>query len=216
MQETQIKQRRFGRLVIVRQAPSDNGRRFIVRCNCGTEKNVLSRHLMSGATQSCGCLQKEITASNNFRHGGSLRDNEEAEYLVYKGMKQRCADPAHVGYSRYGGRGIRVCDRWSFGEGGKSGYQCFLADMGKRPSSAHSLDRFPDGDGNYEPGNVRWASDTDQARNKRTSVHVVLKGVSLPLAEACALYGVQSSTAHWRLKRGWPPDEAFGLRPHQN
>lgn len=83
------------------------------------------------------------------------------EYRVWAGMHQRCGNPKNVRYSRYGGRGISVCEQWS-------DFACFLEDMGKRPSKDHSLDRYPDNDGNYEPGNCRWATRSQQQQNKAT------------------------------------------------
>jgi hypothetical protein len=82
-------------------------------------------------------------------------------------MKERCLRPLHKSFARYGGRGIKVCDRWLNGEGGKSGFECFLVDMGLRPSMNHSIDRYPDNDGNYEPGNCRWATTAEQHWNQR-------------------------------------------------
>jgi hypothetical protein len=82
-------------------------------------------------------------------------------------MISRCKNPKNIGYKNYGGRGIRVCDRWRFGEDGKSGYECFISDVGRRPSSDHSIDRYPDNDGNYEPTNVRWATRKEQRDNQR-------------------------------------------------
>ncbi|HEX7893188.1 MAG TPA: hypothetical protein VF447_03285 [Terriglobales bacterium] len=82
------------------------------------------------------------------------------EYRAWAGMIQRCTNPKHARWADWGGRGITVCERWR-------SFENFYADMGNRPSPAHSLDRFPDNDGNYEPGNVRWATRSEQQLNKR-------------------------------------------------
>lgn len=88
-------------------------------------------------------------------------------YSRYRGMLARCFNPKRDSYRNYGARGITVCDRWRYGEGGKTGFQCFLDDVGMPPTLKHSLDRFPDMCGNYEPGNVRWATIDEQTNNQR-------------------------------------------------
>jgi len=82
-------------------------------------------------------------------------------------MKDRCNNPNHKSYKDYGGRGIKVCERWSNGEDGLSGYECFILDVGKRPSNKHSIDRYPDNDGDYGPHNFRWATRFQQNTNQR-------------------------------------------------
>lgn len=83
-------------------------------------------------------------------------------YSTWRGMIRRCHDPRTSAFDGYGGRGIRVCDRW------RHSFETFLSDVGPRPSPKHSIDRFPDNDGNYEPGNVRWATPKEQSNNRRT------------------------------------------------
>lgn len=120
-------------------------------------------------------------------------------------MIARCTRPSSNRYARYGGRGIRVCARWL------DSYEAFLADVGRRPSPTHSLDRFPDNNGNYEPGNVRWATETEQQRNKNKTVWIDVDGERLPLIVAAKKLGVPKSTLSRRLKDGWTLDEA--IRP---
>lgn len=144
--------RRFGKWTVLSRAPNEpNGKiSFNVRCDCGTEKQVRSQSLTSGGTTQCyHCV--------HLRHG----DCKAREYNSWANMIQRCTNPKHPKYPDYGGRGIKVCEHW------RSSYPNFLADVGRRPSLAHTLDRFPDVNGNYEPGNVRWADATQQANNRR-------------------------------------------------
>lgn len=118
-------------------------------------------------------------------------------------MRQRCENPRDRKYPEYGGRGITVCQSW------RESYAAFLADVGRRPSPRHSLDRWPDNDGNYEPGNVRWAMPSQQVRNRRVTLKVNFQGREMPLADACELTGVSYSTAITRLRRGATAEDAL-------
>ena len=160
---------RFNRLSFVGDLPPADGARWgEFRCDCGTIVHRPLHLVRRGHTKSCGCLRAEKAAINGvqslfypsptLKHGEAHRT---AEYRAWKAMKERCSYPSHVRFDRYGGRGIEVCERW------RNSYEAFLADMGRKPSPKHSLDRHPDNNGNYEPGNVRWATPSEQAWNKR-------------------------------------------------
>ncbi len=124
-------------------------------CDCGTVKAVHYQPLRNGVTKSCGCIRVDRAIHGMWK---------STEYRVWGGMKQRCHNARCVHYSRYGGRGIKVCKRW------RDSFQAFLKDVGPRPSMDHSLDRFPDNDGDYKPGNVRWATREEQRANTRAVV----------------------------------------------
>ncbi len=160
---------RFGRLFVLRRIEdyrSPKGAmdsRYRVRCDCGTELNVRSSNLAYGNTNSCGCFKREQVTLAKKTHGdsnaGGIR-KMAPEYRAWRGAIERCENPNTERYPHYGGRGIRVCRRW------RKSYETFLSDMGRRPSALHSIDR-KDNDGNYEPRNCRWATQSEQQRNKQ-------------------------------------------------
>ena len=147
----------FGRLTVLElsQEKISRSRAWLCRCECGTEKLIRSAQLRSGDTQSCGCFNVERRKERFTRHGGY----KTPEYKSWQSMKIRCQNPNNHGYARYGAVGISVCERWQV-------FENFLADMGPRPAGT-SIDRYPDGSGNYEPGNCRWATAGEQTLNKK-------------------------------------------------
>jgi hypothetical protein len=155
----------FGQLVVVEDLDSPLRRRRVrCRCTCGVICTVALTELRRGDTKSCGCLKRELTRSRNFRHGEGPRDTRRrtVEYRAWQEMKRRCLSVHRRGFHCWGGRGISVSPLWI------NDFPRFLQDVGRRPTRKHSLDRFPDNNGHYEPGNVRWATMAEQARNRRS------------------------------------------------
>jgi hypothetical protein len=141
-------------------------------------------------------------------HGATI-GGRSPEYIAWLNVRQRCNDPNVPEHKYYGGRGISVCDRWLHGEGGLSGYECFLADMGNKPSRLHSIDRI-DVNGNYEPMNCRWATKRQQARNTRANRLVSLDGKTVSLVEACEMVGENYHNVRQRIYRGKTFEQAIG------
>lgn len=161
------------------------------KCVCGSITVVDSTKLKSGHTKSCGCYLKRFS----MKHGdaGANRSNE---YSAWAAMVKRCNNATDPSYKNYGGRGISVCKRW------EDSYENFLHDMGKRPSDNHSLDRFPDNNGNYEPSNCRWATVKEQNRNKRDNVYLEYGGASKVLQDWAIHLGVSPPSISRYLKEG--------------
>lgn len=159
----------FGRLIAVERAGATRfgNARWRCVCACGLSKIVAAGHLRSKVkpTVSCGCLAREksrVAASGlKFKHGAA--GGAWPEYRAWCDLKSRCFNPNNRAYKNYGGRGITVCDRWL----GDAGFANFIADIGRRPSPEHSIDRYPDNDGHYEPDNCRWATPKQQRANQR-------------------------------------------------
>lgn len=188
---------RFGSLAVVSRAESDSRRerRWVCICDCGTTSVVPSSSLRLGRTKSCGCGKGKTI------HGYARDSIPSREYRTWQSMKQRCLNQRCREYKYYGGRGITICDRWLH-------FENFLADMAPRPQGT-DLDRV-DNDGNYEPGNCRWASRTTQMLNTRRNFLVTFCGETMPLSVAAARAGIARNTIQNRMKRGWPESDWFG------
>lgn len=156
---------RFGRLAVVCRAAvrPKGGAYWACFCDCGKTVEVLGSNLRSGDIQSCGCLRSELFAAKKTTHGKARRGKVTPEYRAWCRMLARCHAPCNASQPNYAGRGIVVCQEW------RDSFEAFLAHIGPIPSPHHSVDRFPNNDGNYEPGNVRWATRSQQNKNKRSA-----------------------------------------------
>lgn len=189
--------RRFGMLLVLgRAGMAARESMWIAACDCGSTCTSAASHLIRGK-RSCGCALRRIKGE---AHGRS----RTAEHRIWLGIRARCINPSASGYHRYGGRGIRICDRWS-------SFLLFLGDMGPRPSPKHSVDRI-DNEGHYEPANCRWATHREQCRNTSRSKPIEAFGAVRILEEWSELTGVNAGTIRARLRRGWSPENAVSGR----
>ena len=185
----------FGRLTAVERAPN-MGRHvvWLFSCECGGRKVIKADSVTRGMTSSCGCLRREVTKARSETHGHATGRVSSPELRARDHAKARCNNPNDAKYPHYGGRGIRMCDTW------EHDFSAFYADMGPRPPGT-TLDRI-DVDGDYEPGNCRWATLTEQARNRRVTLRVDFEGKTIPLVEYAKRQGVSYKALWGMLRRG--------------
>jgi hypothetical protein len=195
---------RFGRLVALRkyEIPS-KVTRWVCVCDCGNETRSFKTALKRGQAQSCGCLRRELSSQaaklrkTNLKHGLS----KTPEYGVWLTMRRRCDDPNVEKFQQYGGRGIKVCERWQK-------FENFISDMGRRPGPEFSIERL-DNDGNYEPSNCRWETVQEQSYNKSTTRLLSYKGQEITVHQASKVAGIPKNNIFARLYRGWSVERAI-------
>jgi hypothetical protein len=188
---------RFDRLICTGY---QGGGQWCYVCDCGTVGQANGADIRRGKVRSCGCLQLEVAKSGDCRrtHGGA----GTPEYRTWTSMLRRCSDPSAFGYHRYGGRGIRVCERWQF-------FENFLADMGPRPKG-RTIDRR-DVNGDYEPGNCRWATPLEQGQNTSSVVLSSANGKTQCLEAWARELGVSTAAIRYRLKRGMSHEDVINM-----
>jgi hypothetical protein len=199
-----ITNQQFGRLTAVRmtarrsKGPPQRMERWLFRCSCGNEHEADKAHVMRGCTSSCGCWHVEDLRKRRTTHGHPRHGQESPEYRAWESMRERCSNPNNTGWEHYGGRGITVCPRWDK-------FENFLADMGRKPSPQHSIDRI-DPNGNYELSNCRWATPIDQQNNKRSNHRVTIGGREATIAEHAREANMNPKHLLKRVNDGWSPE----------
>lgn len=184
---------RFGMWTVKALGSNMVGRscRWLCKCDCGTEREVDSTALRNGDSTCCGCVKPKRKEANR----------KTRTYRIWKAMKTRCTNPNFPDYPEYGGRGIVICERWI------ESYEAFLSDMGECPPGL-SIDRR-DNDGNYEPGNCRWATKIEQANNTRRHRRYTLNGKTLTLAQWVRETGIPYACLLYRHMNGWDDERAL-------
>lgn len=192
----------FGRLTVTGYAGYKNHHNAYVTCECicGTVKIVGADHLKHGKISSCGCGR--IEHPNRTTHGyAPLRGKRHRSYTIWQGINKRCHNPGAAHFKYYGGRGIKVCQRWL----GQSGFENFLYDMGE-PLAGMSIDRI-DNNGDYCPENCRWIPLADQAKNRRHNWRIIINGERFTAIEAAKRLGCHKTSLAKKLR-------ALGLPKH--
>lgn len=188
----------FGRLTVKKVIPAAiAGTRqsvCVCVCECGNNVTRPAGSIRTKKTLSCGCLLRDATRERRTTHGMSF----SSEHQTWVAMQARCLNPNNKEFHNYGGRGITICKRWL----GKRGLQNFVSDMGKRPSSKHSLDRYPDMNGDYKPSNCRWATPKEQTRNCRRTIFVTIDGLRQPLIAVAEERGLSATMLAKRYRKG--------------
>lgn len=188
---------RFDRLIALRPVGYTRAKTilWLCQCDCGNMTVTYLNKLRSGKTRSCGCLAREMTIQKNWKHG----ESHTPLFRHWYGIIRRCTDPRRKGYVDYGGRGIRICDEW------RNSFEAFRDHVAQLPGygeDGYTLDRV-DNDGNYSPGNLRWATRTEQNRNKRNVRPLTYQGRTQCLGAWAEEIGVKQKVLENRLRIGW-------------
>jgi hypothetical protein len=194
---------RYGRLLVLGRDYSRNlnSAYWRCQCDCGALESYGGTKLRSGAHICCNaCIPRKSK-----RRGGK---SYLAEYRTWGSIRARCENSKTKKFANHGGRGIKVCDRWM-------SFDNFFADMGPKPTPKHTIDRI-NNDGNYEPGNCRWATLFEQANNTRRNIFILYRGQSMTVSQAVRAAGsvIDHRLAYHRLRRGWTPEDAVETIAH--
>ncbi len=195
--------RLFGSWTVL--GPGKNRSYWLCRCSCGTTAHRYKWAIINGRSESCGCQKYRLMSERRKTHGKS----ETREFKIWIGIINRCTNTRSKAYPRYGGRGIKVCQRWL------DSFENFLADMGVAPIPNHEIDRFPDNNGDYCPENCRWATVKQQARNRRSNRMITHNRETKPLAEWAEVFKIPYKILWDRIKKGWTFEDAISVLPGQ-
>jgi hypothetical protein len=189
--------KKFGRWTVTgRDTSKPKGRAYwLVECECGSTGSILGSNLRNGSSQSCGCLNVDAHSTHGMKY--------TPEYQAWRAMINRCYRPEDISFHNYGGRGIQVAAAWL------ESFEQFFTHVGPRPTPQHSLDRYPDKDGNYEPGNVRWATLVEQQNNMRTNHLLTYQGKTQTIAQWARELGINHLTLRGRIQNGWSVERAL-------
>lgn len=194
---------KFGRLTAIssysKKSSSGKLRTYwVCQCDCGNTKHISADNLRKkDRVPSCGCFKSEFFSNNNSTH----RLSGTRTYRSWSSARQRCTNPNDNNYAHYGARNITVCERWN-------SFEVFLNDMGEPPTLNHTIERI-DVNGNYEPGNCKWATPKEQARNRTNTNLIEYNGKKMILTDWSKHLGIRLITLRKRINAGWPIEKVF-------
>lgn len=191
----------FGRLMVIKRADPPrkfNSAMWECQCECGNTKMYSGSSLMQQQTRSCGCLKKELTKDLKYTHG----QRYTRLHCIWGNMKQRTLNPNNKSAKNYNLRGISICEDWKV-------FEMFYDWANKNGYEEHLTIERIDNDGNYEPGNCRWATKLEQSRNTRKSIVYTYKNETRCLSEFCDMLGLNYHTIYSRIEKGWELEKAF-------
>lgn len=192
-----IPNKKYGKITAVKMAgKSGHNMKWECKCECGKSFTALASNIASGNTKSCGCHRRKVSTEMLRTHGMSGTNS----YRLWSNMMRRCRDEGNAAYANYGGRGIKVCDRWLE-------FENFFSDMGDRPKD-RSLERR-DNDLGYSPGNCYWATRKQQMNNTRANVILTIGDTSKTMTQWCEEFLIPVHRVIARRKMGWKDDELF-------
>jgi hypothetical protein len=199
--------KKFGRLIVVAYSHSNRDKKacWICVCDCGKEVVVSGKSLRNGRTKSCGCYALEVRAKSSTKHGAcknSRANGKTLEYYIWRGIIARCTNPNNKKYADYGGRGITICDEW------RHDYKAFIDYIGNKPSPGYSIERI-NNDRNYEPGNIRWATQKEQMNNTRVNRFLTYNGKSQTVSQWADELKIPYNRIAMRLHRGNSVEKAL-------
>ena len=193
---------KYGRLTVIKTFRENGRTKVECICECGNTKVILADNLKRGKIKSCGCYHDEAAKDNNIIHG--LKHTRI--YNIFMGMKNRCFNKNNQAYSRYGGKGITICEEWL---NNPKAFYDWAIDNGYNDKL--SIDRI-DSNGNYEPSNCRWANRKIQSQNRNNVQSYTYNGETHCLSEWAEILSIKRSVLFWRLNHGWSIEKAFETR----
>lgn len=193
---------RFERLLVLEEGSRGNCSqiKWRCKCDCGNFVEVLGRSLRAGRTKSCGCYGRESLETRPLKHGHTTQGRSSKTYQSWEAMINRCSNSNNKYWDNYGGKGISVCDRWK-------NFQNFLDDMGLKPDNL-TLDRIDNSKG-YSKENCRWATRTQQNRNKKNNKLITFDGICQPISAWAEQKGLPDYVLRSRIRRGWNLEKAL-------
>ena len=199
MKKIEMLDKQYGRLTVKSEAGRVGGHlSYVCLCDCGQETTVSGPNLRNGTTKSCGCYRAENTTQRLTKHGLS----RSIEYKTWTGMHRRCYEETDKNYSRYGKRGIGICERWH-------SFENFYADMGNKPAGM-SIERIDNNKG-YSPDNCRWATKVEQSKNRRLTINLTYNGITMCLKDWSRKIGKPYTTMQLHYKNGYSTEQILGV-----